>query len=161
MRFREAADAADAYFAGWKPWRDDVPAVWDDDLKQFVIPYTNYWHHEKNWPIGWHSVLTLKNGTDKPVTYTLKHIPYYGGQFNPKTGQITRYKEQVVQVVLQKGEEKKVTLQDLFGWAPDRMSSMEGCLLINPSPIEAKAATSIRLSVVPNDSGERLHEYIP
>src|SRR3989304_4459573 len=141
--------------------RDAPPAVWDDDLKQFVIPYTNYWPPEKNWPIGWHSVLTLKNGTDKPVTYTLKHIPYYGGQFNPKTGRITRYKEQVVQVVLQKGEEKKVTLQDLFGWAPDRMSSMEGCLLINPSPIEAKAATSIRLSVVPNDSGERLHEYKP
>ena len=124
----EAADATDAYFAGWRPWRDDVPAAWDDDLKQFVIPYTNYWHNEKSWPIGWHSVLTLKNETDQPVTYTLKHIPYYGGQFNPKNGQITRYKEQVVQVVLQKGEEKKATLQDLFGWATDQMSSMEGCL---------------------------------
>ena len=22
-------------------------AAWDDDLKQFVVPYTNYWHNEK------------------------------------------------------------------------------------------------------------------
>jgi hypothetical protein len=126
-----------------------------------VIPYTNYWHHEKNWPIGWHSVLTLKNGANPPVTYTLKHIPYYGGQFNPKNGQITRYKEQVVQVVLQKGEEKKATLQDLFGWATDQMSSMEGCLLLSPSPVEARSGTVIHFSVEPNKSGERLHDYIP
>jgi hypothetical protein len=156
----EAPDATDAYFAGWKSWRDDVLAAWDDDLKQFVIPYTNYWHNEKSWPIGWHSVLTLTNGTDQSVTYNVKHIPYYGGQFDPKNGQITRYKEQVVQVVLQKGEEKKVTLQDLFGWAADQMSSMEGCLLISPNPVEAKAGTAIRFSVPPNESGDRLHEAI-
>ena len=108
---------------------------------QFVIPYTNYWHNETSWRIGWHSVLTLKNNADHSVTYTLKHIPYYGGQFNPKNNQITRYQEQIVQVVLQKGEEKKMTLQDLFGWAADQMSSMEGCLLVDPSPGEAKAQT--------------------
>lgn len=156
----EAPDATDAYFAGWKSWRDDVLAAWDDDLKHFVIPYTNYWHNEKIWLIGWHSVLTLKNGTDQSVTYNVKHIPYYGGQFDRKNGQITRYKEQVVQVVLQKGEEKKVTLQDLFGWAADQMSSMEGCLLISPNPVEAKAGTAIRFSVPPNESGDRLHEAI-
>lgn len=156
----EALDATEAYFAGWKPWQDDVPAGWDDDLKQFVIPYTNYWHNEKSWPIGWHSLLKLKNGTEQAVTYTLKHIPYYGGQFNPKNGQITHYKEQVVQVVLQKGEEKKFTLQDLFGWATDQMSSMEGCLLISPSPVEAKVGTAIRFSILPNESGERLHDAI-
>ena len=154
----EAADPTDAYFAGWRQWRDDVPAAWDDDLKQFVIPYTNYWHNEKSWPIGWHSVLMLKNGSDQPVTYALKHIPYYGGQFNPKNGQITRYKEQVVEVVLQKGEEKATTLQELFGWAPEQMSSMEGCLLISPSPIDARSGTVIRFSVPPNESGERLHD---
>ena len=82
-------------------------------------------------------------------------------QFNPKNSQITRYKEQVVRVVLQKGEEKKATLQDLFGWATDQMSSMEGCLLISPNPIDAKAGTIIRFSVVPNEAGERLHEFIP
>jgi hypothetical protein len=155
-----AVDATDAYFAAWKPWRDDVPAAWDDDLKQIVIPYTNYWHNEKNWPIGWHSVLMLRNNTDQPVTYTLKHIPYYGAQFNRKNGQITRYKEQVTQVVLQRGEERKVTLQELFGWATDQMSSMEGCLLISPSRLDAKAGTTIRFSVPANDSGERLHDCI-
>ena len=94
------------------------------------------------------------------MTYTLKHIPYYGGQFNPKNGQITRYKEQVVQVVLQKGEEKKFTLQDLFGWATDQMSAMEGYLLILPSR-DAEAGTAVRFSVIPNASGERLHSAIP
>jgi hypothetical protein len=156
----EAVDTTDAYFSAWKPWQDDVPAAWDDDLKQFVIPYTNYWHNEKSWPIGWHSVLTLKNNTGNPVTYALKHIPYYGAQFNPKNGQITHYREQIVQVVLQNGEQKKVTLQDLFGWPTGQMSSMEGCLLIRPSRLDARASTSIRFSVRPNDSGERLHEGI-
>ncbi|MCI0491649.1 MAG: hypothetical protein L0Z07_01785 [Planctomycetes bacterium] len=156
----EAVDATDAYFAAWKPWMDDVPAAWDDDLKQFVIPYTNYWHNEKSWPIGWHSVLTLTNNTDRPVMYTLKHIPYYGAQFNPKNDQTTHYKEQVVQVALQSGEEKKTTLQELFGWSADSMSSMEGCLLISPSRLDAKAGTTIRFSVPPNASGERLHDAI-
>ena len=135
-------------------------AAWDVNLRQFVIPYTNYWHNENNWPIGWHSEMAVRNNTDQPVTYTLKHIPYYGGQFNPKDGQVTRYQEQVVQVILQKGEEKKVTLQELFGWAADQMSSMEGCLLINPSCSDAKTGTAIDFSVVPNDSGEPLHEFV-
>ena len=156
----EAPVAADAYFKGWGAWRDDVPAAWDNDLKQFVIPYSNYWHHETSWPIGWHSVLTLKNTTDQSVTYTLKHIPYYGAQFNPKNGQITRYHDQVVQVALQKGEAKTWALQDLFGWATDQMSSMEGCLLISPSSIAAEGGANIRFSVVLNDSGERLHDGI-
>lgn len=73
---------------------------------------------------------------------------------------MTRYQEQVVEVVLQKGEERKMTLQDLFGWAADQMSSMEGCLLVRPSPREAKTQTAVRLSVPPNESGERLHEAI-
>ena len=156
----EAPDAADAFFKGWKPWRDDVPAVWDDGLKQFVIPYTNYWHNEKSWPVGWHSLLSLTNNTDGPVTYTLKHIPLYGGQFNPKDGKITRYKEQEIQLALAKGQEKRATLQDLFGWAADQMSSMEGCLLIRPNPLAAKAGTAIRFSVPPNQSGTRMHEAI-
>jgi hypothetical protein len=134
---------------------------WDDDLKQFVIPYTNYWHNETNWPIGWHSVLTLQNNAAQPMPYTLKHIPYYGAQFNPKNGEITPYKEQEVQVVVSGGETKQMTLQDLFGWATDQMSSMEGCLLVSPHRLDAaKANTSIRFSVAPNDSGERLHDAI-
>ncbi len=152
----EKPDAGDAFFAAWKPWVDDVPAVWDEDLKQFVIPYTNYWHNDTFWPIGWYSLLTLKNNTDQPVTYSLKHIPFYGVQFNPKNGQVTRYKEQVVRVRLQGGEEKKVTLPRLFGWATDQMSAMEGCLFINPDRADAKEKTALRFSVIPNASGERL-----
>jgi hypothetical protein len=157
----EAADPTDAYFAAWKTWVDDVPAAWDEDLQQFVIPYTNYWHNETSWPIGWHSVLTLQNNAAQPVTYTLTHIPYYGAQFNPKNGEITPYKVQEVQVVVPGGEEKQATLQELFGWATDQMSSMEGCLLISPLQLDAaKASTTVRFSVPPNSSGERLHDAI-
>jgi hypothetical protein len=124
-----------------------------------VVPYTNYWHNEADWPIGWHSLLTLKNNTDQPVTYTLKHIPFYGAEFNPKNGQLTPYKEQVVRVALQGLEEKKVTLQHLLGWATDQMSAMEGYLLIKPDRADAKGGTTIRFSVIPNDSGERLHHW--
>ncbi len=110
-------------------------------------------------------MLTLKNGTKGPVTYTLRHVPSYGAQFDPKHNRVTRYKEQVVRVPLQGGEEKRVTLQDLFGWAADQMSAMEGYLLILPDR-EVKVETAIRLSVIPNDSGRRLHvpgrqEFIP
>jgi hypothetical protein len=88
----------------------------------------------------------------------LKHIPYYGGQFNPKNGQLTHYQEQVAEVVLPKGEERKMKLQDLFGWVADQMSSMEGCLLVGLSPGAARSQTTLRLSIAPNDSGERLHD---
>ena len=40
------------------------------------------------------------------------------------------------------------------------MSSMEGCLLIGPSRSDAKAGTLIEFWVIPNDSGEPLHEFI-
>ena len=152
----EKPDVTDAYFAAWNPWADDVPVVWDEDLKQFVVPYTNYWHNEADWPVGWYSLLTLKNNTDQPVTYTLKHVPFYGTQFNPKNGQVTHYKEQVEHVLLQAREEKKVALQSLFGWATEQMSAMEGYLLIKPNRAEAQGGTAIRFSVLPNDSGERL-----
>jgi hypothetical protein len=155
-----AADPTDAYFAAWKTWVDDVPTAWDDDLQQFVIPYTNYWHNESNWPIGWQSVLTLRNLADQPVTYALRHIPFYGAQFDPKSGRITRYQDQTTEFVLKKGEERKATLHELFGWSMDQMSSMEGCLLIGPRPTAAKTQTVIRFSVPPNDAGQRLHSAI-
>ena len=65
-----------------------------------------------------------------------------------------------MRVLLQGREEKKVTLQDLFGWATDQTSSMEGYLLIKPDRADAKGGTAIRFSVIPNDSGERLHHAI-
>ena len=53
-------DLTKAYYAAWNPWSDDVPSAWDEGLKQFVVPYTNYWHNETAWVIGWQSLLTLK-----------------------------------------------------------------------------------------------------
>ena len=152
----EKPDVVDAYYAAWKPWVDDVPAVWDEDLKQFVVPYTNYWHNDTDWTVGWYSLLTLKNGTEGPVTYTLRHVPSYGSQFDPRHNRLTRFHEQVVRVRLQRGEEKKMTLQGLFGWATDQSTAMEGHLFILPDH-DAKKETAIRFSVIPNASGERLH----
>ena len=158
----EAATMSEAYFAAWIPCKYEEPGVWDNDLKQFIIPYTNYWHNEKSWPIGWHSTLVIKNNTDQQVTYTLRHIPFYGGQYNPKNGRITHFREQVVDVPLQKHEEKKIPLMDLYGWPTNQSANMEGCLFISPDRIDAtKSGTTMSLLIVPNESGERLHEGIP
>ena len=153
-------DLTKAYYAAWNPWIDDVPTAWDDELKQFVVPYTNYWHNETAWVVGWQSLLTLKNDADQPATYAVKHVPTYGARFNPKNSQITHYKEQTVRVLLQGGEEKKASLQALFGWPADHMSSMEGYLLIKPDRADAKGKTGVRFSVVPNDSGKPLHDMM-
>jgi hypothetical protein len=37
------------------------------------------------------------------------------------------------------------------------MSSMEGYLLIKPDRADAKGKTTVRFSVIPNDSGKPLH----
>ena len=152
-------DLVKAYFMAWDPCEYDEPAVWDNDLNKFVIQYTNYWHDETSWRVGWYSELDIKNNTDQPMTYTLDHIPYYGGQYDPATPQVVKYKEQVVQLTLKPHEMKKVTLMKLFGWG-DKMSSMEGCLLITPGHPGAKSETSARLLIVPNNSGEPFHETI-
>lgn len=156
----EDVDITKAYFKAWIPMVEPVPVVWDHGLNQFVVCYTNYWHNETNWPIGWHSDLTINNVSDQVVTYTLRHIPFYGAQFDPKNGQTTRYKEQVVQMTLQPHQSRMTTLQQLFGWATDQMSAMEGCLLISPDRSDVHAETSIYFSVVPNDSGEPMHDII-
>jgi hypothetical protein len=152
-------DLVKAYFMAWDPCEYNEPAVWDNALSKFVIQYTNYWHDENTWRVGWHSELEIKNNTDQLMTYTLDHIPYYGGQFDPGTQQIIKYKEQVVQLTLKPGEAKRLTLMKLYGWA-DKMSSMEGCLLITPGPAGAKSGTSAGLVIVPNNSGEPLHAVI-
>jgi len=155
----KSPDLVKAYFMAWDPCEYDEPAVWDNDLNQFVIPYTNYWHDEKYWRVGWHSELIISNNTDQPETYTLKHIPYYGGQYDPRTQRIIKYKEQVVRLTVQPHGTKQSTLMELFGWG-DKMSSMEGCLLITPSQAGAHSGTTAGLLIVPNDSGEPFHEAI-
>ncbi len=130
----EDADVTKAYFKAWDPMSEPVPVAWDHDLGEFLVPYTNYWHNETSWKVGWHSDLSITNFSDHPVTYTLKHIPFYGAEFNPKNGQTTRYKEQTVLMTLQPHQARTATLQQLYGWATDQMSAMEGCLLIRSGP---------------------------
>jgi hypothetical protein len=134
--------------------------AWDNDLKQFVVPYTNYWHNETSWTIGARSRLNITNGNNQPVTYALRHIPFYGAQFNPKNKQITRYQEQTVQMTLQPHESRSITLPQLYGWAADQMSDMEGCLLIGLDRDAAPAATNIQCPVEVNESGVPMHDAI-
>lgn len=153
-------DLVKAYFEAWDPCEYDEPAVWDKDLNQFVIPYTNYWHDTNIWRVGWYSELEIRNNTNQPVTYTLTHIPFYGGQYNPETNEVTKYKKQVVKLTLPPHGAKTSTLMEIFGWG-NKMSSMEGALLIAPDHADAtKAGTSARLLILPNNSGEPLHESI-
>lgn len=152
-------DLVKAYFSAWDPCEYSEPAVWDNNLNKLVISYTNYWHDETSWRVGWYSLLEITNISDQPMMYTLDHIPYYGGQYDPATPQVVMYKEQVVQLALKPHETKKLTLMKLFGWG-DKMSSMEGCLLITPGTGGAKSGTSARLGIVPNNSGEPFHDTI-
>jgi hypothetical protein len=156
----EDEDITKAYFKGWTPMVEPVPVVWDHDLNQFVVCYTNYWHNATSWPVGWHSDITINNVSDQPVTYTLRHIPFYGAQYDPKTKQTAHYKEQVIKLTLQPYASVSTTMQELFGWATDQLSDMEGALLISLDHSEARTGTAIYFSVVPNESGVPMHDVI-
>lgn len=82
-----------AYFKAWDPCEYDEPAVWDTDLNKFVIQYTNYWHDETNWAVGWYSTLEITDNTNQPMMYTFDHTPYYGGRYNPTTRQVIKYND--------------------------------------------------------------------
>jgi hypothetical protein len=158
----ESADMTEAYFAGWNPCKYDEAGAWDKDLNQFVIPYTNYWHNVEIWNVGWYSTLVIKNNTEETVNYTVRHVPFYGAQYNSENGWITRFVEQLVIIPLKKNEERKIKLMDLYGWSTTQTASMEGCLLISPDIIEAtQSGTSLKLLIYPNKSGKPLHEAIP
>ena len=158
----EAETMEEAYFKGWDPCKYDEEGVWDQDLERFIIPYTNYWHNVEIWNVGWFSTLVLRNLTDEPVNYTIRHIPYYGAQYNPENGWIKRFVDQTVIVPFEGGEEKQIILMDLFGWSREQTASMEGCLLIEPDSPEAREnGTSLRLLIDPNKSGKPYHPAIP
>jgi len=74
------------------------------------------------------------------VTYTVRHIPYYGGTYDPKTKEEIHFKEQSAQVTLQERKERQVALPALYGWPPDQMYAFEGCLLVSPDRAEAAGA---------------------
>ena len=113
------------------------------------------------WNVGWYSTLVIQNNTDQSVNYTIRHIPYYGAQFNPDNGWITRFTEQVVIVPIQPEEEKRISLMELYGWSTTQSANMEGCLLIDPDKDEArKTGTTASLLIDPNKRGKPLHESI-
>lgn len=66
---------------------------------------------------------------------------------------------QVIHLKLQPHEMKASTLMKLFGWG-DKMSSLEGALLISPDHAAAEMCTTATLLIVLNDSGEPLHATI-
>ena len=157
----ESMTMEEAYFNGWNPCKYDEAGVWDKELNQFIIPYTNYWHNETIWKIGWNSTLIIKNNTEHPVIYTIKHIPFYGIQYNPDNEWITFFREQLVKIPVKKHEQKVITLMELFGWSTTQMTDMEGCLLISPDRIDAtQLGTTMKLLIVPNKSGKPLHDAI-
>ncbi|MDR3625964.1 MAG: hypothetical protein P4L45_03995 [Ignavibacteriaceae bacterium] len=153
-----SSDRDSSYFIAWNPCDYKVPGPWDNDLKQFVIPYTNYWHNEKTFVPGWYSEIVLSNNTDHFADYTLKHIPYYGSFYDQQNDQSAVYKEQVVHLELQKHEKKTITLMELFGWPTHQMSAMEGCLLISPDRRDAtESGTTAYILIFPNESGKPIH----
>jgi len=163
----ESSDLAKAYFAAWGSTpmeryyeNGGLRGAWDEDLKQFVIPYTIYWQNEKGWwPAAACSAVTIENRTDQPVTYNVTNIPYYGGTYNPKTKEVIHFKSASAPLTLQKHEKKQVTLPELFGWPTDQMYSFEGCLLISPNlTVAAKLGTLAQLSLVSGKSTAPLHE---
>jgi hypothetical protein len=152
-----SSDADHAYHEGWDVWSNPIPTVWDSDLQQFVLPYTNYWHNDREWAKGWHSTLHIKNNTGQSVTYLIQHRPSYGTLRNPAHAcQVTEYKDQSVKVELKVGQERTTTLESLFGWPSDQASRMEGIVLIRPTPITAWRGTSVSSTVVPNKSGSAM-----
>jgi ribosomal protein S19 len=149
-----SSDADHAYHEGWNVWSNPIPTVWDSDLQQFVLPYTNYWHNDREWAKGWHSTLHIKNNTGQSVTYLIEHRPIYGTLRNPANHcQATTYQDQSVTIELKADQERTTTLESLFGWPSDQASDMEGILLIRPTSISAGKGTSVSSTVVPNKSG--------
>jgi hypothetical protein len=157
-----SADPDSGWYSTWNASSFTVPVTWDPDLKQFVIPYTCYWHNVLEFPVGWHSTLFLKNNTDQTITYSIKHVPDYGTLKDPKrVCSAAKYQAQTVEKTLEKGQTLSTTLESLFGWPTDQASMMEGILLIRPNPIIGARKTLVTSSVVPNtDGGTGLCPYL-
>jgi hypothetical protein len=86
-----AGDPDMAWFEAWYAGTSDsVPVTWDQELGQFVLPYTNYWHNVREYPTGWHSTLSLKDNTDKTVTYSIQHFVDGGAHRDPPSSVLRR-----------------------------------------------------------------------
>ena len=148
------ADPDRAWYDAWDAWQDAVPVIWDPDLQQFVVPYTNFWHNVKDYPVGWHSTLSIKNNSGQRVSYLIQHKPIWGAFKDPTSGcREEDMSDQTFPLVLDKGQELNTSLEGLFGWPSNETSAMEGIILIRPTPITAAAQTSISSWVGPNSFG--------
>jgi hypothetical protein len=149
------ADEVAAYFKSWDPWGNAVPVSWDGDLHLFVVPYTNYWHNEKSFPLGWHTDLTVTNGSKEFATYHVRHKPHYGGEQDPMLGcnVMVPFVEQTESFVLRPGESFHATLEELYGWSNDATAAMEGLLTVQVEPESAVPGTTVDVSVLPNTTG--------
>ena len=148
----EANDHDRAYYDAWRTWQaGEVSAAWDEDLKQFVIPYTNYCHNYKGtWEKGWHSRLVIANGSGQPVKYLFHHNTDFNCLVDA-AGKRSNYHDQTVEKVLRSHEKLEIWLEDLYGWPKKLVSAMEGNLLVSPVPVEAHKETTVTFDVLPND----------
>lgn len=167
-QFESAEGVADdpdmAWYKAWYAGASDVvPAAWDSDLGEFVIPYTNYWHNVREWPTGWHSTLTLKNNTERTVIYSIQHSVNYGRRKDPAEHCVSaEVRNQTVEIALAKGQELSTTLESLFNWPINQTSYLEGILLIRPDLSAAGGkGTTVASSMVPNTFGTGMCESEP
>ncbi len=60
---------------------DYVPVEWDSDIQRWVIPFTNFYHNDTEWPEGWETTVEVQNSSGTFQTFTLfnQSYPYWGG----------------------------------------------------------------------------------
>jgi hypothetical protein len=148
----EGPNSMHAARKGWLLWADEVPATWDQERKQFIFPYSNYWTNDQNWVGGWYSRLILVNRTPKEVSYVINHKSYYGARTRQLDPQFAvRYGTDVADIKLKPGEKVALRLEEIFGWNQENFSSkMEGRLCVTPTPLDAWEKTDVKLYILPN-----------
>jgi len=144
-------DLSTAIKKGWLVWSDEVQGNWDEDRKQIIFPYTNYWQNDPNWLGGWHTRLILVNRSEAPVVYKVSHRPYYWRCYSAFNNmKDVPFTEQSFDVNLAAGESRAVWLEDLFGWGKDSSEAMEGRLCVTPSPGSAREKCEVKLYILPD-----------
>jgi len=146
----EGPDSAKAIKKGEMVWSDEVQGLWDEERKQLIFPYTNYWQNDPYWLGGWHTRLILVNRSESPVVYKVSHRPNYWARKNKEVSITVPLKEESIEVNLAPGERKAAWLEDLFGWPKGLTDSMEGRLCVTPAPDSAREKCEVKLYVLPD-----------
>jgi len=146
----EGPDATRAYKKAWLLYSDEVQGIWDNERKQLIFPYTNYWQNDPYWLGGWHTRLILANRSESPVVYKVSHRPWYWARKNKGVSIPVSLEEEFTEVKLAPGEKKAVWLEDLFGWPKGLEDSMEGRLCVTFAPDSAREKCEAKLYVLPD-----------